>query len=292
VGLCARAGRPPPARRPELLPGGRALNAPVGGQVDLYCGTLALPRHDVERLRATLSVTERARAARFLDPRDGARFVVAHALVRSVLARYLGVAPAHVPLVDTPGRKPTIAGVRTLGFSLTHTPSVCVLAVAATLWVGVDAEEHRRIDDALALTAAFLAPEEFEALRGVSPERRDAAFLRLWTCKEAFVKALGVGLADGLRGIVVRDFDGVAPVLAAIDPAYGRTRDWSLRTTAAVPGCHVAVATRTPSARDDLHVREINLTDEHVVIVAQHPERQVRGHRDVDDLAGHTVIQR
>ena len=66
--------------------------------------------------------------------------------------------------------------------------------------VGVDVEHEGRIVAALDLARRFFTPREAAELSSLPPEQQRTAFLRLWTLKEAFLKALGVGLAKSLDG--------------------------------------------------------------------------------------------
>ncbi|MEO3872002.1 4'-phosphopantetheinyl transferase superfamily protein [Nonomuraea sp. B12E4] len=142
-----------------------------------------------------LAPDERARALRTRDPRARARYVAARSRLRRTLASYLGVEPGAVRLRRGRHGKPELAGDGPR-FNLSHSGDVALLAVSATRDVGVDVERVRHDMDVVRLAHRFFTPGEYALVRGA--ERPPDAFARLWTRKEACVKALGGTLFQGL----------------------------------------------------------------------------------------------
>jgi 4'-phosphopantetheinyl transferase len=62
--------------------------------------------------------------------------------------------------------------------------------------VGVDLEYIRPISDVLALAKRYFSPGEYAVMRGLPPNKMQEVFFRYWTCKEAYLKATGAGLAQ------------------------------------------------------------------------------------------------
>lgn len=151
---------------------------------------------------AVLDVQERARAARFMFERDRLRFVARRVFARSVLAGYLGVAPSQVPLRTSSRGRPELDASSGISFSLSHSGGLTVMAVAAGGPVGVDVERVRPVADALVVAERFFARGEVEQLRS-SPDDQAETFLTLWTRKESYLKATGMGLSVPLSGFDV-----------------------------------------------------------------------------------------
>jgi 4'-phosphopantetheinyl transferase len=151
-----------------------------------------------QRYAALLSHEERLRWQRFVFAADRNRFLLARALVRTVLGDYRGVAPKELEFSVDAWGKPRLLSLphaaAPLHFNLSHTSGMAVLAVSRQAPVGVDVEEVTRVADAEALTARYFAPEELRELQSLPPSERQGYFLWLWTLKEAYVKALGLGL--------------------------------------------------------------------------------------------------
>lgn len=143
---------------------------------------------DVEAtLLAALAPEERRRAG-------DATGVVGRALLRAVLGAGLGVAPPEVALAASPDGKPLALAAIDAGLhaNVSHAERHVVVAATGEGPVGVDVEVIDRHPERVA--RRFLDPDERALLAGAPPARRDAAFYRLWTVKEACAKAHGTGL--------------------------------------------------------------------------------------------------
>jgi 4'-phosphopantetheinyl transferase len=188
------------------------------GAADVHVWLLAAPEDAddarTERALALLDPGERARAGRLRDRHDARRYVFAHALARTTLTWYApDVPPARWRFgVGEHGRPEIADGASPLRFNLSHTAGLVACAVARGRDVGVDVEHlfpPRWSDETcLEIAAAEFAPAEAAALAAAPPAERRARFFELWTLKEAYVKARGLGLALPLRGF---SFDSRAP---------------------------------------------------------------------------------
>src|SRR5438874_6212722 len=196
---------------------------------------------DVERLTGTLAADERARAASFVFTPDRRRFTVGRAALRSVLAGYLGVEPGVVEIGRTPQGRPALTGALAgaLRFSTSRSAGLTICAVARARDVGVDVERIMRGVVEEVVQARLLAPAEIAELRAMTPAERERAFFAVWTRKEAYAKARGLGLALPFEEFTVSADPGVAALLAADDDEPAR---WALRDLEAGPGYAAALA--------------------------------------------------
>lgn len=179
---------PLPAPRAAPIVPGAAEYLGAWAQVELW--RLDLDRDDPEAPRL-LDPAERARAGRFAFEHLRRRFTAGRAGVRRVLAAYLGRAPEALAFARGPHGKPSLAGGPP--FSYSSAQGCGLLAVGRDREVGVDVERLREVPDAAGVAASAFTAEEVEAWRAAGGDAR-AAFLRVWTRKEAALKALGVGL--------------------------------------------------------------------------------------------------
>ncbi|AOR66064.1 4'-phosphopantetheinyl transferase [Burkholderia stabilis] len=171
---------------------------------------------------AALSDGERARAARFLRHEDAVRSAATRAALRDVLGAALGVAPHAVALVvDESGRPSPDPAHRTeLDFNVSHAGDHALLAWAPAGRVGVDIECCNRATDWRALTREVCAPAEADYLDSLPSAARAEAFMRVWSAKEALLKALGTGIVGGLRAFaVVPPRDTTTPATIIVEPA-------------------------------------------------------------------------
>lgn len=125
--------------------------------------------------------------------------------LRRVLATYLACEESAVALVDDTHGRPALEGEHALRFNWSHSGAHALIAVATGVQPGIDLEQRhpRRRRDVLALAQRFFAGDEAAALARVPEEEREFAFLRMWTAKEALLKAHGRGLAFGLDRVRV-----------------------------------------------------------------------------------------
>jgi 4'-phosphopantetheinyl transferase len=145
-------------------------------------------RQDVGRYGMLLSPDERQAAARFVAATHRDAYVVQHAMVRLLLARYLDRDPSALAFARGPHGKPRIDGIE---HNLSHATDVAVLAVARRVALGIDIERLDARIDPETLGRRVLASDED------APDL--ASFLRIWCRKEAVLKATGVDQADAGR---------------------------------------------------------------------------------------------
>jgi 4'-phosphopantetheinyl transferase len=146
---------------------------------------------------ALLDVEERVRWRRFHYPIHRQRFLVGRAFMRTVLADCLGHGdPATLQFTHMPYGKPELAGrdAGKLHFNLSHTDDMLVLAVSRKHAVGVDVEAVTRKVELLALAQRYFATHEYEAMLDLDAAGQRERFFTLWTLKEAWLKARGLGL--------------------------------------------------------------------------------------------------
>lgn len=144
------------------------------------------------------SESEQARAAQAKDPEVGRRILSRRAALRLVLGRQLGIEAGEVRVVTAPGGKPVLlpgpAGARSLAFSVAHSGDLYGIAVAPVASLGFDVEQVRPVPRARAIAERWFGSREARVLDGMDDEALTAAFLRMWTGKEALAKRHGAGL--------------------------------------------------------------------------------------------------
>ena len=141
-----------------------------------------------------------------------------------------GFTPHLVPLILSPFGKPLLAPpFDSFHFNLSHSQGLALIAVSPSGAVGIDTEPLNRAPSLIGCESTFCHPEEIAAL----PTRKVARgedLLRIWTAKEAYVKALGTGLSTRLetirihtlpKGIFAASTDGGAPIMRLHHPAMG-----------------------------------------------------------------------
>ena len=223
-------------------PGPAHLELPAS--VDVWRCTLAREPAEVDRLARLLDAAEHLRAARFVFPRDQARFVVGRGLLRLILSRYLDDrSPDELVFTCGPHGKPeleaTASGEDAPAFNLSHTDDMLVLAVARGRRVGIDVERVKDDDEShlkmAGIAERFFSVEERLALAALPPPLQGRALVACWTRKEAFVKALGGGLSLPLDAFDVTVHPDEAPRLLAHRLSQPDASSWSLHAVPVGP---------------------------------------------------------
>jgi 4'-phosphopantetheinyl transferase len=149
--------------------------------------------------------------------------------LRALLARYLKCAPDAVPLRVGEFGKPYLDPPHALEFNLSHSKDALLIGLSRSQPLGVDIETRGRQRPVQPLAQRFFAPDEAAALQALDPGLRQNAFLGLWSCKEAVVKALGRGIAFGLdRVMFALDAAGRTTRLNVIDTSAGAVAEWQI----------------------------------------------------------------
>jgi 4'-phosphopantetheinyl transferase len=182
--------------------------------VDIWRADLDVHPLELNRLQDSLSPDELDRAARLHFARDRRHFIVARAILRDILARYLDQPPAELRFSYSAHGKPSLArnwdsaGLR---FNKSHASNLAVYAIARNREVGIDVE---RIEPKWAvgeIANKFFARNEISKLHSLQESIGPEAFFDCWTRKEAYVKARGAGLQIALDSFEVSLAPGEQP---------------------------------------------------------------------------------
>ncbi len=245
----ARAARTPSRHDPESSPGSRHGPHAIAGPatVHIWEGSLLASAPARRAARSLLSNREKDRADRFVHQRHRRRYTVAQACLRRVVGRFLDIRPEAVRFRFGAFGKPFVPGGP--AFNQSHSGERIMIAVARGGRLGIDVEEIRPVPLMLRIARRRLAPDEARALLAAGGEERTARFFRIWTRKEAFLKALGVGLTHPLRNFSV----DIAPdtTRALIDAGDLREDPdrWFLGSVPSAAGTAAALALDRPGVR-------------------------------------------
>lgn len=198
-------------------------------------------------LGLALDAGELARAARFHHEVDHDRFLISRGLLRALAGHYLDQLPAALTFDTGEFGKPFLGGADAgrLAFNLSHSGDQVLLAFARTGRIGTDVEcwsarlgnaERERI-----ASSVFSAGER-AALARLPAELRRAAFYAVWTRKEAYIKATGLGISRGLNHFEVSVHPDAAGIQSDSSVAGG-VAHWRCFDLSAEPGYSAALVT-------------------------------------------------
>ena len=149
-------------------------------------------------LERRLDDRERAQALRFRFEDDRQAYIGAHALVRTMLSEFAPVRPSDWRFGFGPHGKPELVvpyGVPRLKTNISHTRGLAVAAVTIEHDIGIDVECLNQTNFTMSLAPEVLSPIEMATLGHIS-EMKNSTLFAIWTLKEAYVKALGIGFCN------------------------------------------------------------------------------------------------
>ena len=214
------------------------------GTVTLQSGTLHAEPAELRALAALLTPDETARAERFRHDRHRRRFIVAHGRLRQILGTAVGTPPEALRFRYGKHGKPRLEGGPS--FNLSHSGDRYLIALSPRGRLGVDVEAERPLRDMERLARKKFSSDELEALMRAPPSARLSAFFRIWTLKEAYLKAIGTGLATRLSSFSVDPDAGHAHALIRIDDSGESPGQWLVRRLSQDQGFAAAVAIDEP----------------------------------------------
>lgn len=177
------------------------------GEIHLWAISLQAGGDDYQFWLSVLSDDERRRADRYRFEDDRRRFVVARGLLRHLLEEYTGIGAARLDIAtDTHGKPHLAQPHRPLHFNLAHSLDRALIAFSRDSAVGVDFEDLGHRQRVVEVEDSICTPAEKTAIASLGDdEARSLALLRLWSAKEAFLKALGTGLQVDPTAIAVSE---------------------------------------------------------------------------------------
>lgn len=169
------------------------------GEIHVWRSVLDFRAAWFDRFLATLDRHEIERSRSYVFARDRSRFAVRRGVLRTILAAYVNLSPRDVALSCAPCGKPLLVGPSRggdcLDFSVSSSGDLALYAVGRQARVGIDAEAVGAGPPPLDAVEPLLTARELKVLQSADRTERHRLFLALWTRKEAYVKACGIGLA-------------------------------------------------------------------------------------------------
>lgn len=176
-------------------------------KLSVYSFQVSAYLDQLERLNNILSKAELERVNRFVREKDAQSYVVSHALLREILSHQLGCKPSDLVFAKNAHGKPLLldSGIY---FNLSHSGDYVLIAISPESPVGIDVEQHRHERNVLEIAERYFTPEECLCIKKQDDQKMTAYFYDIWSTKEAYVKALGQGIAYGFDRFSVVNAEG------------------------------------------------------------------------------------
>jgi len=228
-----------------------------GDEVHVWFAALDRPTISLDELAQTLSRDERMRAEQFHFDRDRNRFIVGRGMLRNILSLYVKIEPKLLRFAYGAYGKPRLMGNSAgdgIRFNLAHSQGFAIYGFARGREIGVDLEHIHQIPELEDIAARFFSARENAVLRALPKSEKQAAFFNCWTRKEAYIKAIGDGLAHPLDKFDVSLTSDEPARLLRVEGDAQEAARWSLESLEPAPGYVAAVV----ASGHDWKIRLIN----------------------------------
>ncbi len=223
----------------------RQIPRVVPAEIQVWRVNLLAPTGEVSQLRMLLSAQEKNQAAQFHFAHDHRRFIIRRAVLRQLLAVNLGLRPEEIQIDGTGFKKPQITTAQNplqLQFNSSHASDWALIALAQNCELGVDIEKHHHLPERADLAKKFFSEAEVRELNRLTEPARTEGFFNCWTRKEAFVKAIGQGLAFPLNHFSVSlTPEQPATILEVTSEYPAALEPWSMTAIDVMPGFSAAL---------------------------------------------------
>lgn len=225
---------------------GAKRNFDLPGEVHLFLISLEADEPVIASCHELLTAKERDRAQKFLSAPAAHRFLICRAALRKIIRGFHPELPSDFEVSSGPFGKPFLdfpEQESLIRFNVSHSGDFALLGFSRDAEIGVDIEERLPLDEMLGIARRVFTDPEVEQLLSLSETERRAFFYRLWTCKEAVLKAAGTGFHRDPKSLCLSkemeklhrqsgqlSFDGQIIQWGTHPPGYAMS--WAIRSSA------------------------------------------------------------
>lgn len=213
----------------------------IPNELHIWSANLSItPEQEIKKI-ALLSSDECERAYRFHFQKDRQRFIAARSILREILSFYLEVLPKEIVFGYAKAAKPFLLAPNhiPLQFNLSHSSELALYAITLNQAIGVDIEKVQP-DYNQGTAKRYFSLKEYNALMQLPSEERITGFYRIWSRKEALLKATGKGLTLPLSSFSVAAHDITELI------SLNQKETWTLLPLSIHDDYQSAVATNQP----------------------------------------------
>jgi 4'-phosphopantetheinyl transferase len=216
-----------------------------GDNVHVWRACLNQCDNYVDQMARILSDVELKRAERFHFLQHRNQFIVAHGLLRKLLADYTKIESDRITFEYSKNGKPYLSekfSKEKIRFNLSQSNNYALLAFSCEREIGVDIEQIYEFADMDKIAGQVFSTKEIAVLRSFPESKKKDVFFIFWTRKESYVKAIGEGLSSALDTIDVSSY----PFNAAVSVDVGKNSEnkshWIVQDLMPLPGFAAAFA--------------------------------------------------
>ncbi len=215
------------------------------GAVDVWLEDLSADDALYAYFWEILDTDEKTKAMRFVHETHRRQYIISHGKLRAILASYLGMAPATISFTIAAYGKPHLTGkAAALKFNLSHSGNKMAVAVGGYDYLGVDIEAWNSGMDLSGAAKTCFGDSEQATWHTATGQEKLAVFYQLWTRKESFLKAVGMGMTlEAAKVITATEGE---PRFLSLPEGYP-THEWKLIDLKFGHGLSAALTVKAPN---------------------------------------------
>lgn len=235
------------------------------GEVHLWLVSVTAMEERLDDFYRLLSKDESAKVGRFHFVKDQKQYIVARGVLRIILSHYCLIEPEVHQFGYNQYGKPFLIDNDWLRFNISHSGDRVLFGFSLNLELGVDIEYDKPFESAHEIVERFFSTQEKTQFRSLPDHMKNLSFLKCWTRKEAYIKALGMGMSLPLDAFSVSFIPGK-------------------------PACLLETG-HDMQAKDRWTIKEVNVGNGYVAAVSvegrNHQFKELWGDDNVDDILRH-----
>lgn len=157
-------------------------------EIHVFVTSLEKYKSEITHFQKLLASEEVISSARFYSKNDKENYILRYGVYRTILSNYLHLHPTEIKIKTSASGKPFVEN-NEINFSFSSSQQFCAIALGKNTLVGVDIELIKDDSEYRQMANMFFSEAENEFLEKVSNKILSQAFLKIWTAKEAFIKA-------------------------------------------------------------------------------------------------------
>lgn len=216
-------------------------------EIHLWLISLNSADHALQICFDSLTPDEKFRARSFLSEPARHRFIITRATLRRIIRGYHENLPDNFPISTGTFGKPFLESAELaplIHFNVSHSGDLALMGFCKKVEIGVDVEEERLLTGLMGISQKVFSKREFKFLMSLPESERRTGFYRLWTCKEASLKAEGTGFHRDPRSLCLFSEATSRDEISRLLPLDGQLIQWASYP----PGYSLAWALRSSEA--------------------------------------------
>ena len=199
-------------------------------ETHVWRAKLDLSADEITELTKILAEDEQVKANRFRFPEHQRRYIAARGILRKLISSYSNISADSVQFDYNSHGKPKITEFlnnQNLQFNVSHSEELALYGITRDRRIGIDLEYLREMNDVVQIAQRFFAPRESAVIASLHGDEQKRVFFQFWTAKEAYLKAIGSGLAGGLDKVEI-SLEKQAVTLLSVSETSENAANWSL----------------------------------------------------------------